>query len=100
MRSPAPSPRTSQATRLTTSRAPTEFLGLTASLTHAERLKPTRPAQCSQSPIPTKEGAGSPDRNDAVADHGPPVPWNSARTFQVKRWLGVRFSVFQIGLLT
>src|SRR5712691_7980797 len=99
---PAPSPRRNHATRLITSRSPTEFVGRTAFHTQVTRSRSlTREAQASQLPIGVANaGGGSGVANDARADHGPIQPSASARTFHVKRLFGVRVSVVHVGAAT
>src|SRR5438094_213110 len=96
---PAPSPRRSHATRLTTSRSPTEFVGRTAFHTQPTRSRSfASEAHASQLPIGVaKAGGGSGVVNDPRADHGPIQPSASARTFHVKRLFGVRVSVVHVG---
>src|SRR5438094_9940927 len=78
---PAPSARRSHATRLTTSRSPTELVGSTAFHTQLTRSRSlTSDAHASQLPTGPNAGGGSGVVNDAMADHGPIHPSASART--------------------
>src|SRR5437867_5981041 len=101
--SPAPSPRSSQATRLTTSRSSTVLPGLIASQTQKTRsIFFGSDPHCSQGPMGFAYACGgSGVMNEAVVDQGPGAPWYSARAFHVKRVLGVSIcAVVQAGLLT
>src|SRR5256885_10374449 len=92
---PAPSPRSSHATRLVTSRSPGELVGWMTLCTHetSAGLFDASAPQCSQSPKGPAAGGGSGVMNDAAVDHAPKAPWYSARTFHVNRLFGVRLSV-------
>src|SRR5436190_19212074 len=89
IRRPAPSPRSSQATRLVTSNAPSAVCaGFTAPWTHATSagLSPVYAEQASQFP-PPPGGGGPGDEpaavwNTCVADHGPLCVGSNAYTRQ------------------
>src|SRR3954470_16852996 len=71
IRRPPPSPRKSQATRLLTSRSPTEWVGRIVFSTQPTRVPPLRPAHACQLPIePAEAGGGSGVLNDPADDHG------------------------------